>query len=105
VAIPAFDESGNPSDPTALDEVSRRALEIYEQSLKPRLEPEHNGEAIAIDISSEKHAVRRTTGEALRALRQISPDGELVVMRVGPEPEYGLAARLLAAQARAKRDK
>jgi hypothetical protein len=99
MSAPTVDVSGCPDDPTALDEVSLRALEIYERDLKPQLEPEHNGQALAIDIRSGDYTLARGRGAALRALRQMHPDAEIVVMRVGPEPEYGLAARLMARRA------
>ncbi len=78
-----------------LDEVSRRGLEIYEARLKPLLEPLRNGEKVAIHVESGDYAVARTTGEALRTLRARYSSGPMVLMKIGPEPEHGLEARLL----------
>jgi len=80
---------------TEQSDVSRRGLAIYESRLKSKLEPEHNNEYIAIHPDSEDYALARTTGEAMRAIRRIHSEGVLLLMKIGPEPEYGLAAHIL----------
>src|SRR3954453_12812207 len=57
------------------DDVQERGLAIYEARLKALLEPEHNGEVVAIHVDSGDHAVARFSGEALRQIRKLHPDG------------------------------
>ena len=87
---------------SAMDEVSRRGLAIYESKLKVALEPKHAGQFVAIHVDSEEYAVSRFSGEAVRALLVGRPaDGRIVVIRIGSEPELGLAARLAVGEASA----
>lgn len=86
-----------------LDDLSQQGIVIYER-LKPLLEPAHNGEAIAIHVESGDYAVARFTGTAMRTLRQTRPNGPLVLLRIGSEPEQALAARLFGGQERWTRE-
>jgi len=80
----------------ALEDLSGRGQALYDAHLKSRLEPEHARRFVAIHVDTGKYAVARSSGEAVRAMRQRCPaDGRLYVRRVGDEPEYGLAARIL----------
>ncbi len=82
-----------------LNELSRRGLAIYETKLKALLEPEQNNKFVAIHVDSEDYAVARSSGDAMRAiLKRHEADGRLVIRKIGSEPEYGLAARILAGE-------
>ena len=74
---------------------SQRGLAIYEEKLKPLLEPEYNNQFIAIHVDSEDYRIGKSSGAAMRAMRASRPEGRLVMLKIGPEPEWGLAARLL----------
>jgi hypothetical protein len=80
-------------------------LEIYDSKLKTLLEPKHDNEYVAIHVDSGDHTVARSTGDAMRAIRKIHPEGQLLLRKIGSEPEYGLAARLLAGEMMADRRK
>lgn len=80
------------------NDLTRRGLAVYEAKLKARLEPEHNNEFIAIEPDTEEYAVADSTGNAMRAIRKRRVAGPLLLMKIGPEPEYSLAARFLAAE-------
>lgn len=92
-------------DAEQLNEMTRRGMAIYDGKLKERLEPAHNNEFIAIHLDFEDYTLGRSTADAMRAMRKIYPEGQLLLMKVGPEPEYGLAARLMAGELRAGRAK
>jgi hypothetical protein len=77
---------------------SNIGLELYIDKLKSVLEPEMNNQFVAIHVDSEQYALGVSSGDAMRAMRKIQPKGRLVILRIGPEPEWGLAARLLAGQ-------
>ena len=82
-----------------LDERAERALAIYDSQLKAILEPEFVGKFVSIHIDSGDYAVAPYAGDAIRKMRETYNKGSLVTMKIGSEPEYGLAARLLAGQA------
>ena len=82
-----------------LSELSRHGLAFYDEKLKPLLEPDQNGQFVAIHVPSGDHAVGPTSAHATRQLLKAHPpDGQLVIRKIGPEPEYGLAARYLAGE-------
>ena len=84
------------------DDMTRRALALYESKLKAKLEPEHNNQFIAIEPDSEAYAIADSSGNAMRAMHKTYPDKPVLLMKIGPEPEYDLAIRILGAQALAK---
>lgn len=84
------DQHGRP-----IDEVTRRGLEIYEGQLRALLEPEHNGDAVAIHVDTGDYAIAPNTPEAMRALRKTHPTGLLFLYTIGPSDDYGLARRMM----------
>ncbi len=78
------------------NDLTRRGLAVYEAKLKARVEPAHTNEFIAIEPDTEEYAIADSTGNALRAMRKQQVKGPLFLMKIGPEPEYGLLARYLA---------
>lgn len=95
--MPAPDAS-----PLATDEyraaMSAKGLALYDTQLKPVLEPERNGEYVVLHVDNGDYTVGRSFTEAKRAMRRRYPrDGRLIGLKIGTEPEYGLAVRLLTA--------
>jgi hypothetical protein len=82
----------------ALEELSRMGSAIYDDRLRAILEPDCNGKFVAIHVDSGDYTVGRSSGETMRAMHKLHADSRLLVMKIGPEPEYGLAARILAAE-------
>jgi len=83
------------SDKPAPSDIGARGTALYETALRAKLEPNHNGEFVAIHPDTHDYAVASTSGDALRALYARHPEGGLMVRRIGSEPQHGLAARLL----------
>lgn len=81
-------------------DITRRGLAVYDTKLKAELEPEYNNQFIAIEPDSEEYAIADSTGNAMRAMRKTHRAKRLLLMKIGPEPEYGLAARILASEMR-----
>ena len=80
-----------------LSELSRRGLAIYDEKLRAVLEPELNNRYVAIHVPTADFVVGRSSGDAMREMMKRRPaDGQLVIRRIGPEPDYGMAARALA---------
>lgn len=80
------------------DLLSERGLAIYENKLKPLLEPLHDNEFVSIHVETEDYALGTSSGDAMRTIRRRHPQGWLVMLKIGGEPEWGLAARLLVGQ-------
>jgi hypothetical protein len=79
--------------------LAEKGEEIYNDTLKPLLEPSHNKEYIAIHVDSEDYAIARSAREAARALLMRHPiDGRIFSRRIGSEPETGSLARMLAGE-------
>ena len=77
-----------PVSDTYLEKLADRAESIYENRLKPLLEPAHNNEFVAIHVESGDYAVASNFRAAKRImLGRHAVDGKLVVMKIGPEPE------------------
>lgn len=82
-----------------LSDLSRRGLTFYEESLKPLLEPGQNNQYVAIHVPTSDYVVARSSGDAMRMILQRHPvDGQVVIRKIGTEPDYGLAARVLAGE-------
>lgn len=84
------------AEAAARSEIAQRGRALYETKLKPLLEPTYNNGFVAIHPDSGEYAVANSSGNAMRALRKSQPEGRLYLTKIGPEPEYGLAARILA---------
>lgn len=66
-----------------LSELSRLGVKFYDEKLKPILEPEHNGEFIAIEPYSESYFIdKNSTQVALKALAEM-PDRKFYFARIG----------------------
>ena len=74
--------------------IRERGQTLYEE-LKPRLEPEHDRQYVAIHVDSGDYSVASTSASATRALHQRHPRGRAYIRKIGGAPEYGLAARYL----------
>ena len=83
------------TDQKVLHELSRVGNALYESRLKPLVEPNYDGQYIAIHIDSEDYAVGKSTASAIRSLKARHPtDGRIYLRKIGEEPEFSLAARL-----------
>src|SRR6266700_535607 len=84
-------------------EVARLGRKRYE-ALKTQLESEHEGKYIAIHVDSGDYRIADSTSRAAREMEQTHPtDGRLYMRRIGQEPEWGLAARIIASDLAASR--
>jgi hypothetical protein len=78
-----------------VDDVAVKGIAIYNERLKTVLEPEHNNEYLVIRVDNGDYAIAKRRSDAGKIMRiRHGIDGRLLAMRIGPEPEYGLAARL-----------
>ena len=60
-----------------------RGDEFYRQKLKAALEPEQNGQFVAIEPDSEQYFLGRTSSQAIALARAAVPGKEFFLARVG----------------------
>lgn len=83
---------------SSLSDLSERALTLYKNLLRDKLEPSEEGKGIAIHPDSGDYVVAQNPTYASRAMRLSNPSGSFVTMRIGPSPDFALASRILAGQ-------
>lgn len=74
----------------AADELAESGQRLYDERLRALLEPEHEGEFLAIEPESERYFLGQTGLAALRAGRKELPDKLFYLLRVGHEAAYRL---------------
>src|SRR5437588_5605827 len=65
------------------EEIGRRGREIYETRLRDKLEPEHIGKYLVIDIETGEYEMDEDGDAASLRARKKKPDGVRYGMRVG----------------------
>jgi hypothetical protein len=76
--------------------ISDAGFEIYNRKLKALLEPDLNGQVVAIHLDSEDYEVHTQSSRALGALRSRHPEGLVVTTDIGPvDPFDPLSLRML----------
>lgn len=81
---------------TVLADLSDRGQAIYAAKFQQTLEAEQPNQFVAIHVDTEEYAVARTSAAAMRAMRRRFPaDGRLFIRRIGSEPQYSLASRII----------
>src|SRR5258708_6894524 len=71
------------------------AWSIYDNRLRPLLEPEHNGKVVAVDLRSEDYEVATRSLPAWKALKARRPEGQIVFIVIGPVNQDSPLARRL----------
>jgi len=79
--------------PASPGETDHRALDFYDAELRPLLEPQRNGQYVAIHPATCDYVVDRRPGKAFRALRAQQPQGPIVLRHIGTA-DADLRARL-----------
>ena len=74
-------------------DVSRRAKEIYERDIRPRVEPEHEGRFLVLDVESGAYALADDELEAFDRAHAKAPAGVLYLLRVGHRAAHRVGAR------------
>jgi len=77
-------------DQEATDDLVERGQRLYDERLKAILEPEREGEFVAIEPESERYFLGQTGLAALRAGRKEIPDKLFYLLRIGSDAAYHL---------------
>ena len=70
------------------DSLSENGQRLYDERLRDLLEPEHNGEFVAIEPDTERYFLGDSGLAALRAGRRELPDKLFYLLRVGSDAAY-----------------
>ncbi len=70
------------------DDLAENGQRLYDERLRALLEPEHEGEFVAIEPDTERYFLGRTGLAALRAGRRELPDKLFYLLRVGQRAAY-----------------
>ena len=66
------------------EEIGRQGRDIYERDIRHRVEADHHGEIVAIDVDSRRWAVAGDTIAAVDRLREMEPGAvNILCERVG----------------------
>ena len=65
------------------EEAAQRGDEIYDRDVRSQLEPQHNGEVVAIDLDTGAWEVDSDEIAAAHRLRARHPDAQIWAVRVG----------------------
>src|SRR5687768_13244855 len=89
--------TGRPSD-EEIEAAAQLGDAIFEH-LRERVWPGNEGKFIAIHVDTGEYAIGRSSWDASKALLNGKPpDGRMYVRKLSDEPDYALAARILAGE-------
>ena len=74
------------------DDLLQSGMKLYEKRLKRELEPEHNGEMLAVEVESGDYFLGRTATEAYRKAKEKHPGREFAFLRVGAKAAFFVGA-------------
>lgn len=85
--------------PEQLAEINQLGSEIYETRLRTLVEAEFDGQYVAIHVDTGDYETAKNRTYAARNLLKRHPiDGRIYVRKIGNEPDYVLAARIMAGE-------
>jgi hypothetical protein len=78
------------------EEVVRLGREIYEREIREKVEPEHDGEFVVVDVATGSYELAADGITAARRIRERNPEALLCFLRVGLPTAYRIGAPLSA---------
>ena len=74
------------------EEIARRGREIYEQDIRRKVEHEHDGEFLVVDITTGDYAVGKDDDELFDQVETRNPDDLFYLMRIGRKAAHRIGA-------------
>ena len=71
-------------------DIGRKAEEFYARALKAKLEPEHIGRVVVVDVTSDDYQIGDSILSATKPLRERRPNGAFFALRIGSDAMYSL---------------
>ena len=78
-----------PQTKLSKEEIARRGEELYEHSIRSKVETDFDGDIVAIDVGSGDYEIDSSILPAVDRLRARHPDAEPYIMRIGRDVVYG----------------
>ena len=82
-----------PAEDYTIDEVCDRGEQIYEEQIKPLVEPQENGKFVVIDVESGDYEIANELPDASQRLRERQPDCVGFGARIGCESAFHMGWR------------
>ena len=82
-------------DPAWIEEVARRGEAIYQEEIKPLVDPVHFGEFLVIDVETGDYEIGKRMIVASKKLRERRPEAITYGVRVGFLAAYRMGGRNL----------
>ena len=76
------------------EEVESRGQAIYDQQIRPALEPEHEGKFLVVDVETGQYEIDEDDLKATKRVLAKRPDAVLYGLRIGHAAAYRLGGRL-----------
>jgi hypothetical protein len=83
---------------TSREEFTRKGQDYYDRFLRDRLEPDHNGKYLALDVETGEYEMDADEMAAIDRARARLPESPLYILRIG----YPTADRIGAQQPRSR---
>jgi hypothetical protein len=80
------------------EEIGVIGRQIYAEQLRDKVEGEHRGKFLVLDIESGDFEIDQRHIEAARRLQQRRPDGTLYGLRIGHAAAYRVGGSILPSQ-------
>jgi hypothetical protein len=80
------------------EELARRGQAYYDEHLRERLEPEHNGEYLVLDVESGEYEMDADEMRAIQRARARHPDRLFYVLRVGHRAAHRIGGSSLGSR-------
>ncbi len=75
-------------------EIARRGQAIYDERIRHKVEAEHRGKFLAVDIESGDYEIDAESLAAFNRAREKNADAVLYLVRIGYRTAYSLGGRL-----------
>lgn len=78
------------------EEIARRGRDIYERDIRAKVEPDHDGRFLVVDITTGRYEIADEELAAFQKSQEKNPDGTLYLLRVGHRAAHRLGGRLFS---------
>ncbi len=78
------------------EEILRRGRELYEREIRPQVEPEHEGEFLAVNIETGTWMLGENGLTASKRLLAREPEAVVCLLRVGYATAYRIGGHVAA---------
>lgn len=74
------------------EEIARQGREIYDREIRRKVEGDHDGEFLVVDITSGRFSMGQDSEEAFEGAEEENPEGVFYLMRVGRKAAHRIGS-------------